>query len=197
MSWWPGDENALDIVGPNDGTLFNGATFAPGLVGPAFSFDCVDDFVDMGGTNIGGSQQLTIDAWVKHDSLPSGMIERYVTLFGENEVVLRHNGSGQLHFFMRHAGVLRHIRVNNALQVGVFHHVAGTYDGSVMRLYLDGVEVGNLAVSGTVSTITSVQLSFAVEALDGFLDEVEIYDRALTAPEIAAIFAAGAAGKCK
>jgi len=160
----------------------------------------VNDFVDTGGTNIGGSQQLTIDAWVKHVSLPSGMIERYVTLFGENEVVLRHdgeNGPGQLHFFMRHAGVLRHIRVNNALQVGVFHHVAGTYDGSAMRLYLDGVEVGSLAVSGTVSTATSVALSFPVETLDGLLDEVEIYDRALTAPEIAAIFAAGDAGKCK
>ncbi len=72
VSWWPGDGNALDIVGPNDGTLFNGATFAPGKVGPAFSFDGVDDTMDFPETAITSDlQELTVDAWVKHDSLPA------------------------------------------------------------------------------------------------------------------------------
>ncbi len=197
VSWWPGDVNALDIVGPNDGTLFNGATFAPGLVGPAFSFNGVNDFMFAPETAITSDlQELTVDAWVKHDSLPV-QIQRYIS--GSNETfVLRHNGSGQLHFFIRIGSVLHHVQVNGVLQVGVFHHVAGTFDGSIMRLYLDGVEVGSLAVSGTVEPPTSVFLSSSSnEALDGLLDEVEFFDRALTAPEIAAIFAAGTAGKCK
>ena len=197
VSWWPGDGNALDIIGPNDGTPLNGATFAPGLVDQAFSFDGVDDFVAAPQTAITSDlQELTVDAWVKHGSLPV-QIQRYITIGGPQEVVLRHNGSGQLHFFLRIGGVLHHVQVNGVLQVGVFHHVAGTFDGSIMRLYLDGVELASLAVSGTIAPPTFVNLSSPVETMDGLLDEIEIYDRALTAAEIAAIFAAGEAGKCK
>jgi hypothetical protein len=48
VSWWPGDGNANDIQDGNHGTLQNGVTFAPGMVGQAFSFDGVDDYVDLG-----------------------------------------------------------------------------------------------------------------------------------------------------
>jgi hypothetical protein len=199
VGWWTGDGNALDIIGPNDGTLMNGATFAPGMVDQGFIFDGVDDEVAVSGTNINDLQQLTIDAWVKHDSLPSGRIMRYVSLDGE-KAVLRYdgiNGPRQLHFYMTIDGMLRDIRVHDILQVGVFHHVAGTYDGSVMRLYLDGVEIDSLTVSGTVGAGTAVTLGSAAEPLHGLLDEVEIYNRALSASEIQAIFNAGELGKCK
>jgi hypothetical protein len=199
VSWWPGDGNASDIIGPNDGRLKNGTTFAPGMVKEAFSFDGVDDYVQANGTNIHDLQQLTIDAWLKHNSLPPGQIQRYVTINGEKAVLRYDGGAGaqQLHFYMRIDGVLRDIRVNNVLQVGVLHHVAGTYDGSVMRLYLDGVEIDDRVVSGTVGTGGGVALSSPGETLDGLLDEVEIYSRALSASEIQAIFNAGSEGKCR
>ena len=199
VSWWPGDGNTVDIVGPNDGSLLNGATFAPGKVSKAFSFDGVGDVVLAAGATINDLQQLTIDAWVKHSSLPSGKIERYVTLSGE-KAVLRHDGEtgpAQLHFFMRIDGQLHHIRVDNVLQIGVFHHVAGSYDGAVMRLYLDGVELGSLAITGVVDAGGRVEISSGGETLDGLLDEVEVFNRALSAKEIHAIFKAGSAGKCK
>ena len=43
VSWWPGDGNTDDIVGPNHGQLFGGAHFVPGFVGQAFKFDGIDD----------------------------------------------------------------------------------------------------------------------------------------------------------
>ncbi|MDA2936762.1 right-handed parallel beta-helix repeat-containing protein [Acidobacteria bacterium AH-259-A15] len=194
VSWWPGDGDADDHQGGNDGTLQNGTTFAPGQVGQAFSFDGVDDVVDAPGSGINDLQQLTIAAWVKHDSLngpldPFG-IQRYVTLRPIEKAVIRHDGGGtrQLHFYMRIDGLLRHIRVNNVLQTGVFQHVVGTYDGSDMRLYLDGVEVGNLSISGVVATGTNVTFSSTVETLDGRLDEVQIFNRALTPAEVLQIF---------
>ncbi len=198
VSWWPAEANASDVVGPNDGTLNSGATYAAGLVGQAFSFD--GDVGEFGSdaTGLSRVQQLTIEAWVNHESLPP-QIQRYVTIGGASEASLRYdgvNGSGQLHFFMRIDGSLRHVRANNVLQAGVFHHVAGTYNGSVMRLFLDGVEVANFSVSGTVGDREFVNLSLAGEALNGLLDEVTIYDRALTAEEIQAIFDADIAGKC-
>ena len=45
VSWWPGDGNADDIIGNNHGTLVNGATFAAGKVGKAFSLDGDNDYV--------------------------------------------------------------------------------------------------------------------------------------------------------
>jgi hypothetical protein len=195
VSWWPGDGHALDISGGNDGILINGAIFASGVVGQAYSFDGVNGRVEASGTNINDLQQLTIDAWVKHNSLSGSTIQRYVSLSGEKAVLRKHTWN-KLDFYMTIDGELRTIRVIDVLQVGVFHHVAGTYDGSVMRLYLDGVEVGNLAVSGTVGVGNGVVFSGS-ETLDGLLDEVEIYNRALSASEIQAIFNAGSAGKCK
>src|SRR4051794_4444235 len=47
IAWWPGDGNAIDIVGHHDGTLMGGATIAPGLVGQAFRLDGVNDFIQV------------------------------------------------------------------------------------------------------------------------------------------------------
>jgi C4-dicarboxylate-specific signal transduction histidine kinase len=92
---------------------------------------------------------------------------------------------------------LRHIRVDDVLQTGLFCHVAATYDGQIMRLYLDGAQVGRLAASGTVGAGVAVELSSDVEPLHGLLDEAGIYNRALSAEEIQAIYDAGNSGKCK
>ena len=50
VSWWPGDGNALDIIGPNHGTLLNGTTYAPGMVDQSCSLYGVDDVVQAAGT---------------------------------------------------------------------------------------------------------------------------------------------------
>jgi hypothetical protein len=198
VSWWDGDGNANDLMNRNQGTLVNGATFATAFVGQGFGFDGVDDYVSAPGAYIDSLQQLTIETWVKLNSMPA-RVERFVTLSNE-KAVLRYDGQsgpGQLHFYMKIDGVLRHIRVNNVLQTGVFYHVAGTYDGSIMRLYLDGAQVDSLAVAGTVDTGAGVLLSSGGEPLDGLLDEAAIYDRALSSAEVQAIYFAGSFGKCK
>ncbi len=203
VSWWPGDGSGEDIVGGNDGTLLNGTTFALGKVDEALSFDGVDDFVWATGTGIDDLQELTIDTWVKLNSMDRDE-ERFVTLTGE-KAVLRHDGEnslGQLHFYMNFGEQwpdddLHHIRVNDVLGVGVWYHVAGTYDGEVMRLYLNGAEVDNLPVTGTVYAGSGVEVSSQAEPINGLLDEVEIFNRALSSDEIWAIYNAGSAGKCK
>ena len=68
VSWWSADGHAMDIVDGNDGALQNGATFADGKVGHAFSLDGVDDRVVVphsGDLNINGA--VTLDAWIKPD----------------------------------------------------------------------------------------------------------------------------------
>lgn len=199
VSWWPGDFNANDTTGCNHGTLLNGASIASGYVGPAFSFDGVDDWFWADGAGIYDLQQLTIETWIKHNTLPAGQIQRYVSLGGEKAVLRYDGGKGpnQLHFYMKINDSLHMIRLNNTLDVGIWHHVAGSYDGSMMRLYFDGAQIGSLAVSGTVGDGTGVSLSAPSEVLNGYIDEASIYNRSLSSAEIQAIYQAGNEGKCK
>ncbi len=64
VSWWGGDNNALDMVSTNHGTV-NSTTYASGLVGQAFSFDGVDDYVNVPySSSLDLQSSLTISAWI-------------------------------------------------------------------------------------------------------------------------------------
>jgi hypothetical protein len=147
-----------------------------------------------GTDSIGALQQITVAAWVKMATMPASVVERFVTVLNE-KAVLRYDGAmgtGQLHFYMTIGGSIRSIRVNNVLAAGAWFHVAGTYDGTTMHLYLNGTEVGTpVTISGAVGTGDTIRFSSSGsnEALDGFLDEVRLYDRALTLTEIQALAA--------
>ncbi len=74
----------------------------------------------------------------------------------------RRVGRGSLHFYMKIGGSLRDVRVNNALTAGEWQLVAGTYDGSAMRLYRNGIELGSRAVAGEVSGSDGLRLGSSV-----------------------------------
>ncbi|MCX6032064.1 MAG: LamG domain-containing protein [Chloroflexi bacterium] len=139
-----------------------------------------------------GAQTLTLSAWVRLDSLPANTM-RFITI--ENEkAVLRYTSGGGLEFYVKIGGSIRSTSVSGVLSTtGQWYHVAGTYDGSTLRLYLDGTERDNYAVSGSVATGSWVRLSHSANdaALDGLLDDARIYNRALSAAEVSDL----AAGK--
>jgi hypothetical protein len=87
-----------------------------------------------------------------------------------------------------------------------FHHIAGTYDGSKVRLYVDGVQVGNgTNATGPIKYGTTSEngdlyigrvFSGAGGNFNGAIDELSLYNRALSQGEIQSIFNAGSLGKC-
>ena len=88
------------------------------------------------------------------------------------------------------------------LDDGEFHHVAATYDGTERRIYTDGISMGVVADSGAIGTAGTApayigSLGGGSEFFGGLIDEVELFDRALTYAEVQDIFNAGSAGKCK
>jgi len=97
------------------------------------------------------------------------------------------------------------VPVNN----GVFHHAAVTYDGTTEILYVDGVAAGSMPFTQQAYGEGNYQYQLGTGytagwpgttgdwfPFDGIIDEASVYDRALGADEVAAIFNAGSAGKC-
>jgi hypothetical protein len=210
VSWWPGDGNANDISGGNNGILSNGTTFATGEVGQAFSFDGVDDQVVVPhNANQNTGSQITIDAWVKPTSSghPRPILQKRssanvggYTFETTNSPFDPVNG---LQFGIWIGGTLRLLQTPaNVLTNSTWQHVAATYDGTVMKIYVNGVEQASLAQTGAIDAVTDPivigrNVVVPADAWDGLIDEIELLNRALSSNEVAAIFNAGSAGKCK
>ena len=83
--WYPGDGNANDIQNGNNGTLVNGATFAAGEVGQAFSFNCSNSVSIGSPAALKLTNGVTLDAWVRPTALPApGALVGVVTKWAQN-----------------------------------------------------------------------------------------------------------------
>lgn len=161
VAWWPADGNALDIIGNNDGTLMNGATYSPGEVGQAFSFNGISAAVfvpSSASLNIGTDTGLSIECWIRPSDL------------AETPLVEWNSGSGiGAHFWLSAAPAPQgeqapflpgslfanlvdtqgtfHIVASsgNIINTNGFQHVAVTYDGSsgIGTLYANGTVVAS------------------------------------------------------
>jgi len=210
ISWWPGDGNAEDFVGDNDGV--NSATFVPGMVGDTFTFSGTgSDYVRVSNDPSLEPETVTVDAWVRAPVSPGSA--RYIVAKGAQGCTAAsyalYTSGGGLRFYV-YSGigsgfVLSPYYASSGIWDGQWHHVAGTYDGTAVRLYVDGAQVG----SGT-STSISIGYGLATDndliigqytgtcslPFNGDIDEVEIFNRALSLEEIQGIYLAGSAGKC-
>ena len=212
VSWWSADGHAMDIVDGNDGALQNGATFADGKVGHAFSLDGVDDRAVVphsGDLNINGA--VTLDAWIKPDSLacPGG----WCAVVAKSDVsnVKRNYGlwvrsNGQLWLSYINTGGAERLLASAAgtITIGTFQHVAGVIDtvSGTMRVFKNGVEMGSAPASGAMAVNTEpLTIGLADPGIgndfNGLIDEVEIFNRALSEAEIRSIFDSGREGKIK
>lgn len=212
VSWWPGDGNAHDIKDSNHGALRDETAFAPGFVGPAFSYDGIDGFVevtDSPSLNI-GTGDFSIDAWIRTDStaLQTIMDKRVFSVkgveFGYHFFIF----SMGLGFQMANGDSYRNYESGAFVQDGNFHHVAvtvsrGSPEGG--KLFVDGAVVlvfdptpyaGNLDNTANFR-IGGHSLAYPSYGFRGLIDEMEFFKRALTDNEVLAIFNAGSAGKCK
>ena len=216
IHWWSGDGNADDIVGGNNGTLQNGASFAAGMVGQAFSFDGLDDFVSIPSPVSPSSTSLTIEAWVKPagfagvNSLPVLAADNGapVFLFGIYTDFNPVNARRVVFQDRDNQGNEILVVGTSRLSPGEWYHIALVWDRTARSasVYVNGAQEATASnVSQDPSTLPFLQAIGAVTrngapltpTFNGLIDELEVYNRVLTSQEIAAIFNAGSAGKCK
>lgn len=197
VSLWAAEGNANDLVDGNHGTLVNGTGFAPGKFGQAFSFDGVDDDVLIGASgnlDVGLAAGFSFDAWI-FPTGSGGPIAEY-----KNGVHLWTDLTSRLFANIVDTGTNSHvILVSNVITQNAWNHVALTYSKvtGTATLYVNGVAVAtqNLGIF-TPKTSTALHIghrppsSFGVTPPPGFtfnglIDEVKIYNRALTDCEVA------------
>ena len=217
VGWWPGDGTAEDIAGSNDGMLGGAATFGAGRVGQAFSLNGVDAYVRVPHhPSLNTPDGLTVDAWILPRSSGGArdIASKWNDPTGQWSWIfkLHNDGTGRLRIEVSRGdhNALGDLGGATRLPLNTWSHVAATFDrvSGRLRLYVNGrldsqgtarfigVPINN---SGTDLLIGAVngQTTPPVEHFDGFIDELEVSNRELSAEEIQAIFAAGSASKCR
>lgn len=185
---------AYDSSGnPNDGTLMSDTSWTSGKFGNALSFDGIDDYVDVPDSLTLEPSAITVEAWVKNSGTPG--IYKYIIskvydakLGSYSSYAFYTGGSGGLRFYVGSASTswVGSPDAGASLWDGNWHHIAGTYDGSKVRLFVDGEEEG----MGTPATPTIAYDSgnlyigyygpYAYPTyFPGIIDEVRIWDGAL------------------
>jgi len=224
VGWWAGDDTANDFLGTNPGTLQGGAAFATGEVGGAFSFNGTNASVQVPNSLnlLLGAGEITVDAWINSPpwdpsvsdvgaivtkSSPSFPYQGYsLRTRGDNRVEFTATdcGTGACGFSdVGLGGAKQPLRSMSVVADGKWHHVAGVRRADGTReIYVDGV-LENTRVEGMWNTDSGNPLYIGQAdgtndyLIRGLVDEVEVFNRALSAAEIGALFTAGSGGKCK
>ncbi|MDY6987069.1 MAG: LamG-like jellyroll fold domain-containing protein [Thermodesulfobacteriota bacterium] len=218
VAWWPFDEtsgtSAEDMVGNNDGVHVNEPTPSPGIVNGALRFDGNNDYVGIPDNDLWtlGSNDFTIEFWANWDLAGSGSIGH------PGDVFLSCNeGSGYRNkwFFALGGGDLNfHVNGPSSTGAGFFplvpfspiigewYHLAVTRRANTFTIFIDGNPAGSTERTVVIPNPNApLTIGQANEPFGGFmngrLDEVTIYNQALTEGQIQAIFDAGSEGKDK
>jgi PKD repeat protein len=216
VSWWRGEGNGDDAAGENPGTPMNGLGFAGGLVGQAFRYDGLDDGLRVGTRatlDVGLGDGFTMEGWI----FPTGNTGSLPFAFGAGPIVEYANG---LHLHQHPALASLFANVFDAAGREVYLQGSGVVQTAwnhVALTYSKGNGVGTLYVNGAVSAARSLGSYTARTSTDlyvglrpagtfgapatgvsfsGLIDEMSVYNRSLTAAEIARIASADWAGKC-
>ena len=212
VGWWPMNEGSGQVVRDwsfhgNNGTLgstsgvdANDPAWIKGVfLGSALRFDGTDDIVTIPASRSLQPAKLTVAAWVRSNGSPGNF--RYVVSKGSNACTSSSYGlytgaNGGLIFYTADSDTHYNLSPDAGSSVwdGNWHNVAGTFDGTTVRLFVDGNEVG----SGTPAA-GPVDYSFADETADignavsscpdaltlrGDVDGVQIWSQALPVAKI-------------
>ena len=189
------DSSLYDNFGAISGTVYVADT-ADGS-SRAMQFNN-SDFIDLGVLNTAGTG-LTLAGWFKADSFPGTSRDPRIISkasgFGANDHIfmlstIRSGSRTLLRGRVRVDGVTRTVIASSGdLSTDVFYHAALVYDGSMLRLYLNGTEVGSSLLTGAVDVDNTMSVSVGAQPgggrnFEGVIDDVRILQRALSSREI-------------
>ncbi len=214
VGYWPFNGNANDESGNGNNGTVNGATLTAdrfGDVNKAFSFDGLNDYVfinDSPSLSVNGD--ITISAWKWEDPNSSNGYHEIVTKrligdWGYNLAISKIPGptnqeldrifSGR----RNNDGAQSEYRYSDQMAVeAIWQHVVVTISNNTIKFYINGNDAGNSTYGGSVFTIPSQNQLVGVtigdcncnnnQEMQGALDDIGIWNRALTADEVLALY---------
>jgi hypothetical protein len=209
VSHWELEEGTgtttTDSTQTRTATLENGATWTTGVIGSAVDMDGIDDYIALPRLDVTGTA-ITISAWLKNADFADGVSQRFISkaldstseertywMLGQTDT----NGQARLEFRLRANRITTTLIASTGnLPLNTWYHAAATYDGSTMRLYLNGIEVGAVEKTGSISrgSNASTNIGRSPEGsnyLRGAIDDVRIYSSVLSSTEVAALMSPG------
>jgi len=199
IAHWKFDEGAgttaYDSVGDNHGTV-HGAVWSTGQIDGALSFDGADDYVDCGtGPAITGTGDFAVSVWVKTDSDKGQSIVHQRSPSSPNGMYGLGMKNGRAHFQIYNSGYGFFIRTDVTVNDGLWHQIVAVRINSTDgEIYVDGSLAGT--GSGPARSLNNVGVRIGrgftgPYYFNGLIDDVRIYDRALSVKEIGEIYLDG------
>lgn len=198
-----------DNSGNNNGLIYNmnsglnnctgkcSGWTSSGKYGNAINFDGVNDYVDLGPLLTKG---ITVDLWVKTTDTKAVLFP--IGIGNTSSVGWRiqiENGINTK-FLIYNSTAGMSISQSHTFTNGAWTHIVGTYDGKKMSLYTDGVLGGTKSITGDINYVGARNLwlgqiegtgGLKARYFNGTIDEVRVYNRAISAQEVAASYSAG------
>ncbi len=196
VAHWALDEGQGTVVRDgtgnlNDGTLINGPVWIAGAVaGSALRFDGSDDYVELAVRTLPRAEApKSLAVWFRNNAT-TPRLRNLVALFNDPMNTGIHLGFDTEQVAVWRYGDFDPIIKSTSAPDGGWHHLLYTWDGTTHHLYLDGASVGTSTAAmknGAIQTARLGTWQVPEELFTGDLDDVRVYDRALTASEIAAL----------
>ena len=205
--YWPFSEGAGsktdDASSASHPGALSGTTWTTGKHGKGLAFNGSSSYVSLGNFDVPGSA-ITLAAWIKADTLGSsdpriiskanGSAEKdHYFMLGTTQA----SGANRLRFRLKTGGSTKTLIASSGnVPTGQWAHVVATYNGATMRLYLNGVLVGSMPASGTITVNSSVPVAIGRNpqtygAFDSIIDLVIIYNREFTTSELGSLYSSG------
>ena len=198
VSYWTFDDGtANDTVDGNHGThVGSGVTpNVTGIVGKAMSYnDTTSAYITVPTPHTlnaatDATNEITMEAWVQPTQIKTGHTEIMRQQAPGYRFISFQSGGVQIMFNLEGSQLIVPITAAD-FEDGDWHHIAGTYDGTTQRLYIDGTEAGSKTISLNLSS--SAPADFVIgnyrttygEPFGGSIDEVAVWDGALSADEV-------------
>ncbi|MFE0026701.1 LamG-like jellyroll fold domain-containing protein [Amycolatopsis sp. NPDC059021] len=203
---YPFDENAgtvaRDVVGKHDATLRGGAGWTAGHSGSALAVNGNGQSADPGASLVDTAGNYSVSAWVKFNAASDG------TVGGAFQTVVSQDSGDHSAFYLQYSGQDRKLSFSTlgtrALapatpEPGRWYHMAGVRDAATgqLKLYVDGQPVAAKSVclgessSGTAAIGRGRYGGNPVDFVNGAIDQVRFYDRALSDADVAALYRSG------
>ncbi|WP_236795403.1 LamG-like jellyroll fold domain-containing protein [Amycolatopsis sp. GM8] len=195
---YPFDQNTEDTVGDHDATLVGGASWTEGHQGSALALNGSGQYADTGAALLDTEGSYSVAAWVKFTALGDGF-----------QTVVSQDGGDHSAFYLQYSGADHKLAFSfagvralapAAPEANRWYHLAGVRDAvaGTLKLYVDGrLAATTSACLGDAATGHTVigrgqYGGNPVDYVNGAIDEVRVYDRALSDAEVSTVYGDGA-----